>query len=68
MKREQFIQAFQRQYGGYICVSNEAIGLFYDTFYLNFRHKDCRRYTDEVILDMCRDYILSQSLAEDVVL
>ena len=65
MEKEEFIQAFQQQYGGYICVSNEVIGDFYDRFYQQGTKN--RGYTDEGILDLCKDYILSQGLEEEVV-
>lgn len=65
MKKEEFIQAFQQQYSGYICVSNEVVGDFYDTFYQQGTKN--RGYTDEGILDLCKDYILSQGLEEEVV-
>ena len=61
MKKEEFIQTFQQQYGGYICVSNEVVGDFYDEYYHDLKT------SDSSILDLCKDYILSQGLAEEVV-
>ena len=65
MKKEEFIQAFQQQYGGYICVSNEVVGDFYDKFYQQGIKN--RGYTNEGVLDLCKDYILSQGLEAEVV-
>lgn len=64
MKKEEFIQAFQQQYGGYICVSNEVIGEYYDNYYQGFQKKG---FNDDCILDFCQNFILSQGLAEEVV-
>lgn len=66
MKKEEFVQAFKQQYGGYICVDNSIVEKFYDKFYQYYHNVRC--YTDECILDFCKDYILSQDFAEEVVL
>lgn len=68
MKKEEFIWAFHQQYG-YICVSDEVVGNFYDTFYQIYHNvnKNGRCYTNDCILDLCKDFILSQNLVEEVV-
>lgn len=65
MNKEEFIEAFHNQYGGWLCVDSEEVGGFYVNEYDDMKE---RGYTDECILDLCSDYILSQGLEEEIIL
>ena len=74
MEKEYFIGRFNEEYGGYISASRMDLEYFYDNYYQDFVANNYEGYLDEdqsdylntVFLDLARDYILSQGLAEEV--
>lgn len=64
MSKEEFVKTFQKYFGSFICVDDKVIEDFYDTNYEKFTNRGCN---DEYILDLAKDYVLSQDLEEEVV-
>ena len=61
MEKEEFIAKFNENFGSYISVDRVVLENFYD----NYQVKWVKDY--EEILDLARDYVLSQGLAEEVI-
>lgn len=76
MEREYFIGRFNEEYGSYITASRYDLEYFYDNYYQDFMGNNSDGFQDEeqldhlntVFLDLAKDYILSQGLAEEVIL
>ena len=75
MEKEYFIGRFNEEYGSYISASRYDLEYFYDNYYGDFIANNSEGHLDDeqldhlntVFLDLARDYILSQGLAEEVI-
>lgn len=61
MEKEEFIAKFNENFGSYIYVDRVVLENFYDNYQVKW-------FGDhEAVLDIARDYVLSQGLAEEVI-
>ena len=59
MKKNAFVTEFRAKCS-YIDVENSILSYFFDNFY-------SKKYSLEKNLDICKDYILSQDLEDEIV-